>query len=127
MTEHPHTLLLPPSPRIIGLVRSNGVGEAVEFLRSLDDRQKSRYQRYFEYLRDGHHIKSPENMRHLRTPHDTYELHELKDHRNGGTRLYLAAYESAWLVTHGVRKVADSKVPRQIDHALEILDEWFEG
>ncbi|WP_194421835.1 hypothetical protein [Microbacterium abyssi] len=44
---------------------AKGEDEGLEFISSLEIRDQAKFQRYLERLRDGHHIKSPENMRHI--------------------------------------------------------------
>jgi putative component of toxin-antitoxin plasmid stabilization module len=103
----------------------NGRDEACDFLTTLVHADQGKFHRYLEYLRDGRHVKSPENMRHIKgvtDPHDMgAEVHELKVHRSGGLRLYLVRYNDRWYATHGVRKVSDKQVPKQAAKAYQIF------
>ena len=118
MTEHTRALL-DGSDKILGVVRSNGICDAETFLRGLDNRYKARYQRWFEYYRDGKPIKNPENLKHLRQAEDS-AVWELK---SGGFRLYIVAYQGKWYATHGVKKVQDKRVNAEIEKALNLFNE----
>jgi phage-related protein len=107
---------------------SNGAEEdqAKAFLDGLADKDRAKFQRYLEYLRDGLHVKSPENMRPVRGAKDSddcgAEVHELKVHRNGGQRLYVVLFEKRWYVTHGLsRKPSDRDVVKQGNRALKVF------
>lgn len=118
MTERSR-VLLEGSDKILGVVRPNGTCDAEKFLQGLDNRYKARYQRWFEYYRDGRAIKNPENLRHLRQSEDV-AVWELK---SGGFRLYIVAHEDKWYVTHGVKKVQDKRVNAEIEKALGLFNE----
>jgi hypothetical protein len=118
MTEH-FIRVLVDCDNVFMVVRVNGENNAQDFLASLAVRYRARYQRYFEWLRDGHSIKSPENIRHLKTL-DGLSVWELKV---DAWRLYAVKRENTWYLTHGRRKPKDSKVRAEIDHALNILGE----
>jgi|GEM_PF-4321026 len=104
---------------------AKGEDEGDEFIRSLQTRDQTKFQRYLEYLRDGHHIKSPENMRHINGVSDPMEqgaeVHELKTHRQGGLRLYVVRFRSRWYVTHGDRKGSDKQVVKNARKAFAIF------
>lgn len=112
---------------VINTVSRSGSGDlAVEFLNAIDQKELARFLRFFERLRDGHHVRSPENMRHIKGVEDPNgdgaEVHELKVHSGGGRRLYLVKYNSKWYATHGLlSKPADKKVPKEARRALEIF------
>ena len=113
MTEHTKQLLRGCNT-VLGIVRVNGECDAENFIRSLDRTYQARYQRWFEYMRDGKPIKNPENLRHLRsTPNGV--VWELK---SGGYRLYLVLHRETYYATHGIKKVKDKQVNGQIDKAL---------
>lgn len=124
MTQHV-TPVFDDSDVVYTICRAEGTDEADSFLRALDARDQVRFQRYLERLRDGHRIKSPENMRHIRGIQDPRvpgaEVHELKVHSRGGLRLYVVRFENRWYATHGVKKVKDSAVPAQARKALDIF------
>lgn len=112
---------------MVAIVRLNGRSDAGDFIRALDPRPKARFDVYFERLRDGRHIKNPENMRHLETRRDGVKLHELKVHVGGGLRLYVIQRKHQWLATHGAKKVKDNRVPAEIRKAFDIFDEWLDN
>jgi putative component of toxin-antitoxin plasmid stabilization module len=99
--------------------------EASEFLSTLNERDQARFQRFLERLRDGYHIKSPENMRHIKGARDPRdggaEVHELKTHNGGGHRLYLVRYRDRWYLTHGKKKVSDRAVLKEAKKAFRIF------
>jgi hypothetical protein len=111
---------------VVTIIQPNGRDDASDFIETLANAPKARFQKYFEYLRDKHHIRSPENMRHLSTTLSGLELHELKVHSNGGLRLYIVKYENRWFATHGRKKPKDNQVNKEIDKALAIFGEWQE-
>ncbi|PPF39991.1 type II toxin-antitoxin system RelE/ParE family toxin [Pseudoclavibacter sp. AY1H1] len=99
-----------------------------EFLEALEPRERAKIYAYFEWLRDGHRIKSPENMRHIKDVHDPTgcgaQVHELKLHQNGGRRLYVVKFENRWYATHGVlRKPPDKKVRTEALKAFSIFND----
>lgn len=104
---------------------ANGEDEGDEFIRSLQPRDQAKFQRYLERLRDGHRIKSPENMRHIKGVADPKgmgaEVHELKSHNQGGLRLYVVRFQGRWYVTHGARKGSDKDVNKNAKKALSIF------
>jgi hypothetical protein len=103
-----------------GVVRVSGRCDAQDFIAGLDDRYTTRYQRYFERLRDGHQIKSPENWRRISdTQPPVFELKVDK------YRVYLIRQGSVWYVTHGRIKPADSKVSAEASKCIEIY--WERG
>lgn len=104
----------------------NGKDEADEFLRTISTADQAKFDRYLRYLRDGHHVRSPENMRHIKGVTDPAqkgaEVHELKVHRNGGLRLYLVKFGDRWYATHGVmKKPSDKDVPKHAKRAFAIF------
>jgi phage-related protein len=110
---------------VVSTICANGTkDEADEFLRTLNKQDQAKFQRYLERLRDGHHVKSPENMRHIKATDPRSkgaEVHELKVHRNGGLRLYGVRFNDRWYLTHGVQKVKDSAVPGEAAKAFRIF------
>lgn len=123
MTEPMGVRLLAGSDLILGVRRPDGTCDAFDFIASLTGAPKARFRRYLEYLRDGHHIKSPENMRYLESDSSGNQLHELKIH-TPALRLYLVRSKSTWVVTHGVKKVKDKLVPREISKAWDAFYLW---
>lgn len=107
----------------IGL--KGGTDKAAEFIQSLQLRDQAKFRKYFEFLRYGHHIKSPENMRHIKEVRDptggNAQVHELKVHSGGGLRLYLVAHEGRWYATHGRKKPKDREVPKEAQKALNLF------
>jgi phage-related protein len=98
--------------------------QADEFLRTLDQKNQAKFQRYLERLRDGQQVKSPENMRHIKAldpQHQGAEVHELKVHRDGGLRLYLVRFVDRWYITHGAKKASDRQVLAQAERAFRIF------
>lgn len=112
--------MLPGCDTVLGVVRRSGVCDAEVFIGSLLPRFQARYQRYFERLRDHHAIKSPENLRHLKRERET-DVYELKADKY---RLYLVKNHDTWYLTHGREKPKDSRVPTEIQKALDIFWEW---
>lgn len=106
----------------------NGRDEADEFLSTLDVKEQARFQRYLERLRDGHQVKSPENMRHIKQVRDPRqmgaEVHELKSHSQGGLRLFVVRFQSKWYLTHGGKKISERRVPAEAERAYAIF--WTE-
>jgi len=127
MTEHNVTPVFDGNDTVNTICAHGDKDEADEFLRTLNAASKAKFQRYLEYLRDGHRIKSPENMRHINVAdpmNKGAEVHELKVHRDGGLRLYIVRYGGRWYATHGTKKVKDSAVPREAQKAFHIF--WGE-
>lgn len=125
MTEQ-HVLPVFDGSDVVSTISCKGErDEANEFLSTLDERDQARFQRYLERLRDGHQVKSPENMRHIKgakDPHDDgAEVHELKTHSGGGQRLYLVRYKKRWYATHGKKKGSDKAVPKEAEKAFRIF------
>ncbi|MFJ6003556.1 hypothetical protein [Arthrobacter sp. NPDC092385] len=120
MTEHTKEIL-PGCDVVLAMVRRSGECPTEAFLGSLDRRFLARYQRYFERLRDNHSIKSPENLRFLRSGSNGTQVFELKADKY---RLYVVKHMMTWYTTHGVAKVKDNRVPGEIDKALSIFWEW---
>jgi hypothetical protein len=123
MTEPKGVRLLADSDAILGVRRPDGTCDAFDFISGLTGAPRARFRRYFEYLRDGHYIKSPENMRHLETDSRGNQLHELKIH-TPALRVYLVKSKSTWVITHGVKKVKDKLVPREISKAWDAFYLW---
>lgn len=125
MTERSVTPLFSDSDVVNTICAEGEVDDAEHFLNTLDRVERARFKRYFERLRDGHHIKSPENMRHISEVRDPKgkgaEVHELKSHTRGGLRLYVVRFEKRWYATHGVKKVKDRAVPDQARKAFRIF------
>ncbi|MFL0713202.1 MAG: type II toxin-antitoxin system RelE/ParE family toxin [Microcella pacifica] len=125
MTQHNVSPIFDGSDSVNTICRVGAPDRADEFLRGLDARDQARFQRYFERLRDGHRVKSPENMRHISGVTDSKApgatVHELKVHSRGGLRLYVVRFEGRWYATHGVKKVKDSAVPAEARKALRIF------
>ncbi|MCQ9162777.1 hypothetical protein [Arthrobacter sp. STN4] len=107
--------LLDDCPWVLAVVRTSGKCDAAEFIRHLEKRYQARYRRYFEYLRDGKPIKSPENFRTLQRESDGAVVVELKVDKY---RLYLVHDEPYWWATHGRDKPKDHAVGAEIDKAL---------
>jgi len=128
MTEQNVTPVFDGNDVVSTICAHGAKDEADEFLRTLDRANQAKFHRYLERLRDGLHVKSPENMRHIKGVKDPKdqgaEVHELKVHRDGGLRLYLVRYAGRWYITHGVKKVKDSGVPKQARRAFAIF--WNE-
>lgn len=122
MTEHLRSPieLLDDCGTILGLVRSSGRCDSVEFIQGLQKRFQARYQRYLEYLRDGTPIKSPENYRQLWRESSGLVVAELKADKY---RLYLVNTGIYWYATHGRDKPKDNRVPAEIEKALDIYRE----
>lgn len=122
MTEHSRRPieLLDDCGTVLGLVRSSGRCDSVEFIQGLRPRFQARYQRYLEYLRDGTPIKSPENFRQLLRHASGLVVAELKVDKY---RLYIIGDGIYWYVTHGRDKPKDNRVPAEIEKALEIYME----
>jgi putative component of toxin-antitoxin plasmid stabilization module len=124
MTEHQLSPVFEGHNNVCIIGRYDGDDNASDFLKAIDDKDAGKFRRYLERLRDGFHVSSPENMRHIKVPDPKgagAEVHELKVHRNGGLRLYLVRFESRWYLTHGGKKVADSKVPKEAAKAFAIF------
>lgn len=125
MTEQHVTPVFDGNDTVNTICAQGDKDEADEFLRAIDAKNKTKFQRYLEYLRDGHQVKSPENMRHIKVQDPRgmgAEVHELKIHRDGGLRLYLVRFERRWYATHGVRrKVKDAAVPAEAHKAFKIF------
>lgn len=124
MTEHRLTQVFEGHNNVCIISRSDGDNHVSDFLNEIDDKDAGKFKRYLERLRDGLQVKSPENMRYIKVadPKDAgAEVHELKIHRNGGLRLYLVRFEKRWYITHGTKKVADSKVPKEAAKAFAIF------
>ena len=106
---------------MVSAVNRNGRSEAEEFIAALPLRFQARYQRYFEWLRDGHRIKSPENQRHLKSvPEKGLTVEELKVDKY---RLYVIRDGARWCATHGRKKPNDNRVPTEIGLALAIYED----
>lgn len=122
MTEHVRgpIELLDNCQTVLGLVRPSGRCDSVEFIKSLSLRFQARYQRYFEYLRDGTPIKSPENYRMLYRDQNGLLVAELKVDKY---RFYLVKAGGRWYASHGRQKPKDSRVPAEIRKALDIYNE----
>lgn len=109
------------SDNVVSAVNRNGRSEAEEFIAALPLRFQARYQRYFEWLRDGHRIKSPENQRHLKSvPEKGLTVEELKVDKY---RLYVIRDGARWCATHGRKKPNDNRVPTEIGLALAIYED----
>lgn len=126
MTEQPKTLIrvFDDSDVVFTVINDGGENEGKEFVDSLQEQDKAKFRRYFEWLKNGHHIKSPENMRFIsgNDPKDRgAEVHELKTHRQGGRRLYVVHFEGRWYVTHGDRKGGDKQVVKNAKKAFAIF------
>lgn len=124
MTEHHVTTVFDGSDVVSTICAQGKKDEADEFLRTIDKPDQAKFQRYLERLRDGHQVKSPENMRHIKVPDPKSkgaEVHELKVHRNGGLRLYGVRFGGRWYFTHGAKKVKDSAVPAEAAKAFRIF------
>jgi hypothetical protein len=117
---------LDDSEVVVALLEADGEAPSYDWVEALADVVQSRYQKYFEYLRDGHRVKSPENMKHLKSDSDGVEVHELKHHAHGGYRLYIVKFEGRWHTTHGVKKVKDKQVPAEISKAFDLFYNWQE-
>lgn len=112
--------MLPESWIVLGVVRLSGRCEAFEYIKGLDARYRAKYQRFFERLRDGQPIKSPENFRRIGdTKPDVFELKADK------YRVYLVRHGNCWYVTHGRNKPTNSQVPTEVKKSLEIF--WERG
>lgn len=125
MTQHNVSPVFDGSDVVNTICVAGESDRADEFLRGLDTKDLARFQRYFERLRDGHHVKSPDNMRHIVGVTDSAvpgaTVHELKVHSRGGSRLYVVRFEGRWYATHGVKKVKDNAVPAEARKALRIF------
>ncbi|WP_169053864.1 hypothetical protein [Agromyces sp. H66] len=97
--------------------RGNGDSDALQFIQSLDKRYQARFKRYFERLRDGHQIQSPEHIRRLNDGSEP-AVHELKADKY---RLYLIRVGSRWFVTHGRPKPNDNQVTKETQKARAIF------
>ena len=126
MTVHSVRSLLPGSRTVLAIVRVNGNCDASDFIAGLRLQSRAKFQSYFERLRDGHHVKSPENMRFLQSDRYGAKLHELKVHSDGGLRIYVVEFDNKWLATHGVKKVKDNRVPAEVAKAFGIFYEWHD-
>jgi hypothetical protein len=122
MTEHRrHPIeLLDDCGTVLGLVRPSGRCDSVDFIQGLQLRFQARYQRYFEYLRDGNPIKSPENFRQLLRDAGGLVVAELKVDKY---RLYVINDGTCWYATHGRDKPKNNRVPAEIEKALDIYTE----
>lgn len=124
MTEQLVSPVFDGDSTVCTVANANGEDEGEEFIRTLDARDQAKFQRFLERLRDGHQVKSPENMRHLKVKDPKAqgaEVHELKSHNQGGLRLYLVKFNGKWYITHGDRKGSDNKVNRQAKKAFSIF------
>jgi len=125
LTEHDVSPIFDGIDIVNTIARRGETDAAEEFLTNVSPRVTARYERYFARLRDGHHLKSPEHMAHIkqvRDPHDKgAEVHELKVHMDGGYRLYVVRFEGRWYATHGVRKGSDRAVPKEARKAFAIF------
>lgn len=129
MTEHKGARLLEGSDVTLGVVLPNGKSAAFDFVAALPRVVQARFKRFFERLQDNIPIKSPEHMRHLDTDAHGNELHELKNHKPA-VRLYIVKIASPtgatkWVVTHGVDKVKDNRVPAEMDRSWGIFYTWL--
>lgn len=119
------TAVFDNSDVVFTVSNAKGEDEGDEFISSLQTRDQTKFQRYLEYLRDGHHIKSPENMRQINGVKDPMgrgaEVHELKTHRQGGLRLYVVRFQDRWYITHGDRKGGDRQVVKNAKKAFAIF------
>jgi hypothetical protein len=116
MSQHTKRLL-DDCDTVLGIVRRNGECDATDFIDHIERKFQARYQRWFEYLRDGNRIKNPENLKHLRTTTKGV-VWELK---GDAYRLYMIEYEGVWYVAHGVRKLKDKQVNAEIEKALDLF------
>ncbi|WP_172592119.1 hypothetical protein [Subtercola boreus] len=126
MTEHSERQLLEGVDSVLAIVQLSGRCDAWDYIDGLADQAKAHFQRYFEYLAEGKHIRSPEKMRHLATDSMGNEVHELKVHLNGGSRVYVVKHGDRWFATHGSRKPKDSRVPTEIGVAWAVFYEWYD-
>jgi phage-related protein len=127
MTEHNVSPVFDGQDVVYTICEHGKKDQADEFLRTLDQQSQAKFQRYLERLRDGHHVKSPENMRHISAADPRgqgAEVHELKVHRDGGLRLYMVKFNGRWYLTHGTKKVKDRNVPAEAQKAFRIF--WGE-
>jgi phage-related protein len=128
MTEQRVSPLFEGHANVCTISTPGGTDEGLAFLADLDNADRAKFQRYLERLRDGLHVKNPENMRHIKDEKDPKkcgaEVHELKVHRNGGKRLYVVRFQGRWYVTHGASKPKDSQVRKQVRKAFAIF--WGE-
>ena len=122
MTKRNVTPVFDDRDNVFTISGANGKDEGLEFICSLDKRAQARFQFMLRKLSDGHHLKSPEHMRHLSSndpEHRGAHVHELKVSLGPGWRLYVVQWNGSWYVTHGLRKPKDNKVPQQIARAFE--------
>lgn len=125
MTElHKVEQVLPGCDTVLALVRESGRCDFADFQKKLDKRFKARLKRYFEYLRDGKPIQSPEHYRTLK-PRDEKGIlvAELKTDKY---RVYMVDHQGIWYVTHGRTKPKDNQVPGEIQKALDFYKQWKE-
>jgi hypothetical protein len=101
------------------VVRLSGRCDADDFIGKLAFRHRARYQRYFERLRDGQPIKSPENWRRIGDTQPA--VFELKVDKY---RVYLLKHGQFWYVTHGRAKPKDRQVAAE---AKKCIDIFWEG
>lgn len=94
----------------------SGRCEVEKFIDSLPLQFSARLQRWLELHKDGHHIKSPENIRSLGRS-DGVSVLELKP---GKYRIYVIDRGGCWHLTHGRPKPKDSKVSAEVRKALSI-------
>ncbi|WP_022889495.1 hypothetical protein [Agromyces italicus] len=102
---------------VVLVVRANGGSDALQFIHELDRRYQARFKRYFERLRDGHAMQSPQHIRRLNDGSEPV-VHELKADKY---RLYLIRVGPRWFVTHGREKPKDSQVAREAQKARVIF------
>lgn len=120
MTEHCEAVF-EDCITVFMMVRRNGRCPTKEFIGALQNRYKTRFQRYLERLRDVQPIKSPENFRHLHAGRRGEHVYELKADKY---RLYLVSLHGCWYTTHGRDKPKNNRVNDEITKALEIFWEW---
>lgn len=114
--------VLPNCDTVLALVRESGRCDFADFQKKLDKRYKARFQRYFEKLRDGIEIQSPEHYRTLKARDKNGLLvAELKTDKY---RVYLVEHNGIWYVTHGRKKPSDNQVPAEIQKALKMYKKW---
>lgn len=111
---------------VVALVRRSGRCDAKIFIEDLELRHKARFQRLIERLaQDASLLKNPEHYRILnKRDKDGTRVSELKTNKY---RLYLVEYEGYYYATHGREKPKDSRVPDEVNKALEFYRNWRTG
>lgn len=118
MTEHRYAQRLTGDNEIVfGIVEDNGRNQSFEFLTSVDFKHAARFKRWFERMRDGHPLRSPNPLRFLEF--DTKSGAKVFELKSGIWRLYLVNWQGVWFATHGKRKVTDSRVQQEINFAFD--------